>query len=96
VTTPNFSPLAILDLEQILDYIAQDKPAAAEKFVETLKSKCVTLARFPLIGTPREHLAEGLRAFPVGNYVIYYRPEADTVRIERVLHGARDVDSVLG
>jgi toxin ParE1/3/4 len=67
VTAPNFSPLVISDLEQILDYIAQDKPGAAEKFVETLREKCETLARFPLIGTPREHLAAGLRAFPVGS-----------------------------
>jgi plasmid stabilization system protein ParE len=35
----------------------------------------------------------GYEGFP---YVIYYTPVEDGVEIERVLHGARDVDSVFG
>ena len=93
---PLFSPMAVEDLQSILDYIARDNTRAAASFVETLKEKCRTLARFPLLGASREHLIEGLRVFPVRNYVIYYRPEGDTVRIERVLHGARDADALLG
>ena len=96
MTEPVFSPMAVEDIEAILEYIARDKPAAAVSFVETLKHKCDTLARFPLLGASRDHLAEGLRVFPVGSYVIYYRPEGDTVRIERVLHGARDADALFG
>lgn len=92
---PIFSPLAVADLEGILEYISRDKPTAAVAFVETLKGKCHTLARFPLLGPSREGLIPGLRMFPVGNYVIYYRPEGGSVRIERVLHGARDADSLL-
>ncbi len=92
---PSFSPLAVADLEGILEYIARDKPRAAIAFVETLKEKCRTLARFPLLGASREGLIPGLRMFPVGNYVIYYRPEGGGVRIDRVLHGARDADALL-
>lgn len=88
--------MAVQDLDGILDYIARDNPTAAVSFVEILREKCNTLARFPLLGASREQLVEGLRVFSVGNYVIYYRPEGDTVRIERVLHGARDADSLLG
>jgi toxin ParE1/3/4 len=83
-------------LRGILEYIARDKPLAAMTFVETLKEKCHILARFPLLGSSREELAPGLRMFPVGNYVIYYRPQSAGVRIERVLHGARDADALLG
>ena len=72
---PSFSPLAIADLEGILEYIARDKPRAATSFMETLKEKCCTLARFPLLGASREGLIPGLRMFPVGNYAIYYRAE---------------------
>ena len=96
MSEPLFSPMAVEDLENILDYIARDNPRAAVSFVETVKEKCQTLARFPLLGASREDLIKGLRVFPVANYVIYYRPEGDTVRIERVLHGARDADSLLG
>ena len=95
MSEPLFSPMAVEDLESILDYISRDNPRAAVSFVETIKAKCQTLARFPLLGASREHVIKGLRVFPVGNYVIYYRPEGETVRIERVLHGARDVDSLL-
>jgi len=93
---PLFSPMAVEDLDGILEYVARDKPAAAAQFLETLKEKCNTLARFPLLGASRDNLAERLRVFSVGNYAIYYRPEGETVRIERVLHGARDADSLFG
>lgn len=93
---PVFSPMAVEDLDGIVEYIARDNPPAAARFVEALREKCYTLARFPLLGTTREGLIRGLRAFSVGNYVIYYRPEEDTVRVERVLHGARDADSLFG
>ena len=91
-----FSPMAVEDLDGILEYIARDNPPAAVRFMEALKEKCNTLARFPLLGASREQLARGLRVFSVGNYAVYYRPEGETVRIERVLHGARDADSLFG
>lgn len=93
---PLFSPMAIKDLDGICDYIARDNAAAAIRFVETLKGKCRRLVSFPLLGASREHIAQGLRVFAAGSYAIYYRPEGDTVRIERVLHGARDIDALLG
>ncbi len=96
MSEPLFSPMAVEDLDGILEYIARDNSAAAVRFVETLKEKCNTLVRFPLLGASREELAKRLRMFSVGNYVIYYRPEGETVRIERVLHGARDADSLFG
>ena len=35
----------------------------------------------------------GLRSFPVGNYLVFYRPlaEGDGIAVIRVLHGARDL-----
>jgi toxin ParE1/3/4 len=35
-----------------------------------------------------------LRSLSVGNYLIFYRPLADGIEIVRVLHGARDIDSL--
>lgn len=94
MSEPVFSPLAVHDLEDILEYIARDNRNAAVRFIETLKDTCGTLSRFPLLGARRDYLAEGLRVFGVGNFAIYYRIEPDVVRIERVLHGARDIDSL--
>ena len=92
----DFSPRAVEDLREILEYIARDQPQVAEEFVSTLRQRCVELAQFPRIGMLREDLAPQLRVFPVGNYAIYFRPANDGVRIERVLHAARDVDALFG
>ena len=37
----------------------------------------------------------GVRSFPFGAYVIFYRPLQDGVDVVRVLHGSRDVESAL-
>ena len=93
---PEISPRAVVDLDEILEFIARDKPQAAVKFVARLKDRCRLLADFPELGTRREDLMAGLRSSSVGNYVIYYRPITARVRIERVLHAARDVESLFG
>ena len=93
---PEFSPQSVVDLRGILGHISGDKPRAAEEFVVLLKEKCYFLARTPLAGTSRDELSPGLRCYSVGNYVIFFHPTDHGIRVERVLHGARDVDLVFG
>jgi toxin ParE1/3/4 len=52
------------------------------------------VATQPHIGRARPELAPELRSVPEGRYVMFYRPLPDGVEIVRVLHGARDLDSV--
>jgi antitoxin ParD1/3/4/toxin ParE1/3/4 len=55
------------------------------------------LAQMPGLGHLREELSdEPVRFFPVYSYLIIYRPETDPLEIVRVLHGARDVHTILG
>lgn len=91
---PDFSPQSLADLKGITAYIAQDKPRTAQHFVARLKDKCHFLATTPYAGTARDDLSPGLRAFSVGNYVVYFRPTDTGVRVERVLHGAIDADAL--
>jgi len=49
------------------------------------------LAENPLAGRVREELAPDVRSFPVGNYLLFYRPTQNGVELIRVLHGARDL-----
>ena len=42
-------------------------------------------------GSPRDHIAEGLRGFPYRERCIYYRSDPDCIVVLRVLHGAQDV-----
>ena len=50
----------------------------------------------PLAYAAREDLAPGLRMAAMGRYVIFFRVLGDVVRIERVLHGARDLLALFG
>ena len=68
----DFSPRAVEDLDEILEYVAQHNPQTALTFVASLKEQCASLLAFPGIGAPREELAPSLRVLPVGNYGIYY------------------------
>ncbi len=45
-----WSPLAVDRVAEIANYIAKDKPAAAEKCVENIFSKTQNLASFPEAG----------------------------------------------
>lgn len=55
------------------------------------------LGESPGIGHLRQDLAvEPLRFWTVHNFLIVYRPEARPIQVVRVLHGARDVQAILG
>ena len=84
------SDAARSDLDEIWFYIAQDDPDAADKFIQSLVQRFPIIASQPEIGRKREELAPRLRSFPVGRYLIFYRPIDSGVEIARVLQGARD------
>jgi len=85
------SPAARSDLDEIWFYIAQDNAEAADKFIRAIVSRFPKLTAMPELGRQREELAKHLRSFPVGRYVIFYRPMESGIEVARVLHGARDL-----
>lgn len=91
-----FSPKSRQDLLDIGDYIAKDSRTNARRFVGKLIEQCERIGRAPLAFVSREDLAPGLRMAPMGAYVIFFRVLGDVVRIERVLHGGRDLPAVSG
>ena len=76
---------------EIAVYIAQDNPTRALTFVDELEARCAALGDAPGIGTARPELGEGICMFPHGHYLIFYRWAHKAVRIERIMHGARDI-----
>lgn len=84
-------PAARQDLAEIWDFIAQDDPKRATKFLRELEATFVTLAEIPLMGRTRLELGEDVRSLAQSNYIIYYIPWADGIDILRVLHGSRDI-----
>lgn len=86
-----FSPLALSDLETIGDYISQDSPENALRFIQTLRGQCQKICLAPLAYVARLELESGLRSCVHRRYVIFFRPIKDLVRIERILHSAMDL-----
>ena len=90
----HYSRKAGRDLDAIWDYIAQHNPSAAAALLRSIARKAELIATQPMMGKVRDELADDLRSFPEGNFVIFFRPLTDGIEIVRVLHSARDVDAV--
>ncbi len=92
------SPRAAADLEEIASIIARDSPRRADSFVAELEAKCRAVTEEAPASYPaREDLAPGLRVAVHGRYLVLFRenPGENIVRIERILHGARDLPRLL-
>jgi toxin ParE1/3/4 len=82
------------DYAAIWDYVAADNPDAADALLRSFDAALQMLSDHPHAGPRRPELRPRLRSFPVGNYLIIYRPMRGGVELLRVLHGARDVRRV--
>ncbi|MES3100006.1 type II toxin-antitoxin system RelE/ParE family toxin [Sphingomonas faeni] len=83
-------PQAIRDVDDIWLYIARHDPDAATRLVARLVSSVARLADFPESGPARPEVGIGARSITVGNYLVLYRVERDSVDIVRVVHSARE------
>ena len=85
------SPCVPGDLEEIAEYIAQDSPRHAARMLRLLRARIKEIARNPRIYRLRPEIGAEARLATLGNYVILFRIRQNTVRIERVVHGSRDL-----
>lgn len=83
------------DLEEILIYLDERSPAAAQRVARSIHDRCAQLGSFPGMGRARNDLGEGIKSIVVEKYVIFYRSTETAVEIVRILHGARDVDRIM-
>jgi len=86
------------DLREIGLLIAQQNPDAADRFLVAAKESFELLRRHPRIGRLRSFSVTGVRSWLISdfpNYLIFYLPTGTEVQILAVLHGARDLASVL-
>jgi plasmid stabilization system protein ParE len=85
------SPCVPGDLEEIAEYIAQDSPRHAARMLRLLRARMKEIAKQPKIYRLRPELGAEARLATAGNYVILFRIRQNAVRIERVVHGSRDL-----
>ena len=90
-----FAEPAERDLDSIINYIALDNPAAAEKAFRAIVAAAERLTDFPDMGHAGR--LPGTREFAVKRlpYLIVYQVDADVVTVLAVFHGARDLARAL-
>lgn len=66
-----FSSAANTDIENIAQHLFDLNPVAAGHFLDRLDAVCDMLATHPLMGKSRYDLAENLRSFAIGNYLVF-------------------------
>ncbi len=83
-----WSPLAIERISEIANYIAQDNPAAAEKWVDKIFEQVERLHEFPESGRIVPEIKNKMfREIISGNYRVIYKYEDLQVLILTVRHG---------
>lgn len=83
---------ALLDLEHIRDYIAQDNPAYANVFVERLLQTTRHLPQFPESGRQMpEAKSPNIREVLYQAYRVVYRLRPELIEVIMVVHGSRDL-----
>ncbi|MFH2047696.1 MAG: type II toxin-antitoxin system RelE/ParE family toxin [Pseudomonadota bacterium] len=83
-----WSPLAIVRVSEIVDYIAQDKPSAAEKWINTIFSNVEQLKSSPEMGRIVPEIKNNqFREIVYGNYRIIYHISKKQISILTIRHG---------
>ncbi|MBW3596750.1 MAG: type II toxin-antitoxin system RelE/ParE family toxin [Planctomycetes bacterium] len=93
---------AQIDLAELSDWLGQQSPALALRFLQAAKQTFELLAAHPGIGGKchfpgaefRDIRVWRVTGFP--NHLIFYRRTDDGVQIARVLHAARNLDDLFG
>ncbi|MFT5029725.1 MAG: plasmid stabilization system protein ParE [Candidatus Binatia bacterium] len=96
----------VFDMAEIFDFIAADNLDAADRVADGIVATFRELARQPFIGRPyplKHPMLQGIRMCPAfripspsfKNYLIFYRPADDEIRILYVFHVARDVPPLM-
>ena len=82
-----WSPLSVEKASEIADYVAQDKPSAAEKWINNVFSKVEQLKSSPEIGRILPEINNTkFREIIYGNYRIIYRIEKRQISILTIRH----------
>ena len=97
-STLRYLPTSQDDLLSILDFIAQDSPSRALKFIDKLENRIGLLENNPQLGRVPRHpkLREyGYRVLVVESYLVFYIIRGQSVEVHRVVHGSRNLDHLI-
>jgi plasmid stabilization system protein ParE len=90
---------AIEDLEEIWRYIAEDSVRAADRVEAVILRSCGRLSHFPKLGSKRSEITPlPVRFWTVTrypNFIIVNRPETIPLQVIAILHGKRNLETLL-
>jgi toxin ParE1/3/4 len=82
---------AEFDLDEIyLGWAERASLNVADRILDEIFKRFMFLGEFPEAGRSSNAFATGLKCFPAGKYLIYYRKSRKYTEILHVFHGARD------
>ncbi len=87
------SELAKLDINDIYEYsVTEFGIQRTIRYLMEMEECFFTISKHHHLGATREHIADGLFAFPYQSHVIFYKIiKEQHITIERILHGSRDI-----
>jgi toxin ParE1/3/4 len=89
MTGYDFHPEAVVDLDEIWEFIARDNPIAADKVIAEILAALDNLVSFPKQGHKRPDLTtRPLRFTLVHEYLISYAPDEKPLWVVAVMHDA--------
>ena len=78
------------DLDEIFVYWAKRASLeVADRLIDSITGRFWLLGEYPQAGRPADDIAPGVRCFPAGRYLIYYRRTRRGTDILHVFHSAR-------
>ena len=81
---------AKLDLQEVFRYWSERAgPEVAGRLIDGIVERFWILGQYPDAGRPCDNIAPGVKCFPAGRYLIYYRKIRSGVEVAHVFHGAR-------
>lgn len=95
-----FNPVAVDDLEEIVNYIAQDNRVAAEAVRCDILNTAESLGEQPGLGIRPRFSAPrfaGIRYLPCDQYptyLLFYRELGEEMEVLRIIHGARNLPAL--
>jgi toxin ParE1/3/4 len=93
------TPLAARDIDELAEYLRREAGlAVALRFVASAEAACQVLGEHPHIGASVGQPGADIRRWHIdgfSNHVILYRLTNRRAEIVRVLHAARDLESLL-
>ncbi|MDO4549525.1 MAG: type II toxin-antitoxin system RelE/ParE family toxin [Clostridia bacterium] len=93
-----WTPKAASDLAEIKRYIGQDDPNAALKLIRRIVDRAERLPENPESGPElreKRWPKDRIRYLTIDRYLLFYRIDAEAIRVIRVLHSARQYSALL-